>query len=99
MTMPLVFYITKYMLKNNKENEFICSWSRKPPIGVKEDSIQYDIIKPNRTKAEKNYYKYRYGEIPILEEEVERQEIKIDEIEKQTKLKYLDYINKKRATN
>ena len=98
MTLPLVFYITKYMLKNNKENEFICSWSRKPPIGVKEDSIEYDIIKPNRTKAEKNYYKYRYGDIPILEEEVEKQEIKIEEIEKQTKLKYIDYINKKRAT-
>ncbi len=98
MTMPLIFYITKYMLKNNKENEFICSWSRKPPIGVNENSIEYDIIKPNRTKVEKNYYKYRHGDIPIIPEEIEKQEIKIEEIEKQTKLKYIDYINKKRAT-
>ena len=93
---PLIRYITKYMLKNVDKKEFICDWSRKPPIGINEETIEKDILKRNRTKALKNFYKYRNGKIPILESEKENLENKINEIEKQTKLKYFDYIQKKR---
>lgn len=96
MEKPLISYITKYMLKNVDKKEFICGWSRKPPIGINKETIDKDILKRNRTKALKKYYKYRNGEIPVLESEQEKLEIKINEIEKQTKLKYFDYINKKR---
>lgn len=96
METPLIGYITKYMLKNVDKKEFVCGWSRKPPIGINKETIEKDILKRNRTKALKNYYKYRNGEIPILESEKENLEIKINEIEKQTKLKYFDYIQKKR---
>lgn len=96
MEEPLIKYITKYMLKNVDKKEFVCGWSRKPPIGINTETIEKDIYKRNRTRALKKYYKYRKGEIPILENEQENLEIKINEIEKQTKLKYLDYIQKKR---
>ena len=96
MEKPLIGYITKYMLKNVDKKEFVCGWSRKPPIGINKETIEKDILKRNRTKALKNYYKYRNGEIPVLESEQENLEIKINEIEKQTKLKYFDYIQKKR---
>lgn len=96
METPLIGYITKYMLKNEDKKEFVCGWSRKPPIGINTETIEKDIMKRNRTKALKNFYKYRNGEIPIIESEQENLEMKIDEIEKQTKLKYYDYIQKKR---
>lgn len=95
MTPQLVYYITKYMLKNEDKKEFISGWSRKPPIGVNEETAEKDILKKNRTKALKNYYKYRNGKIPVLENEEEQKKIKISEIEKQTKLKYYDYLVKK----
>lgn len=95
METRLIYYITKYMLKNADEKEFVCGWSTKPPIGINPDSIEKDILKRNRTKAIKKYYKYRNKEIPIIESEKENQEIKINEIEKQTKLRYFDYIQKK----
>lgn len=93
---PLIAYITKYMLKNNKEDEFICKWSTKPPIGINEETIEKDILKTDRTQSLKKYYKYRKGSIPEIESEIENQKIKIDEIEKQTKLKFYDYLRKKR---
>ena len=99
MTPQLVYYITKYMLKTADSKEFVCGWSRRPPIGINEETYEKDIYKKNRTKALKNYYKYRKGEIPILENEEEKADLKIDAIEKQTKLKYYDYINKKRKLN
>jgi hypothetical protein len=96
MEKPLIGYITKYMLKNVDKKEFVSGWSRKPPLGINPETIEEEIIKRDRTKALKNYYKYRNGEIPVIESEKEKQEIKIEQIEKQTKLKYFDYIQKKR---
>lgn len=95
MQKPLINYITKYMLKNANKKEFICDWSRKPPIGIDPDKVEEEILKPKRTKALKKYYKYRYKKIPILENEIEKSKIKIEQIEKQTKLKYIDYLKKK----
>ena len=95
MENPLIGYITKYMLKNENKKEFVIGWSRKPPIGINTETIEKDILKRNRTKALKNYYKDRKGERPVIESEQEKNERKIEEIEKQTKLKYFDYIQKK----
>ena len=95
MELPLIGYITKYMLKNSTSKEFIMGWSKNPPIGINEETIEEDIKKTNRTKALKKYYKKRYGEIPENENEIEQKEILIKEIEKDTP--YLDYIMKKKG--
>ena len=54
MELPLVGYITKYMLKNGNKKEFVSGWSRKPPLGINTETIEKDILKRNRTKALKN---------------------------------------------
>ena len=95
MELPLIGYICKYMLKNCNNKEFISGWSRRPPIGINPGTIEKDILKKQRTKAEKKYYKRRYGEIPKNENEEEEQELKIENIEK-NKIKYIDYLRQKR---
>ena len=94
MTTKLVNYIVKYTLKNLKGEE-IMDWSRRPPIGVNTEKIEQIILSPKRTKADKKYYKYRNGNVPELEIEKERQELRIAKIEQQ-KIKLFDYLKKKR---
>lgn len=90
----LVWYLLKYMTKNNnkEKKEFISGWSKKPPIGIDEEKINENILKTTRTKSEKNYYKYRHKEIPTLENEIENKELYIDKIEKENKMPYLQYL-------
>ena len=95
LELPIMAYITKYMMKNTGNEDFIQGWSKNPPIGINEETIEEDIKKPHRTKCLKKYYKYRFGEIPIDENDKERNELKIKKIESETKLRYYDYLTKK----
>jgi len=95
MEKGLIGYIVKYMLKNTNSKEFICGWSRVPPIGINPETIKKDIEKRKRTRALKDYYRRRYGEIPENPITKEEKELKIQEIEKSMKMPYIEYIKKK----
>ena len=95
----LIWYCVKYMLKNCDTNEFIASWSRRPPIGIDEQKIDERIKKRYPTRAEQKYYKYRHNnELPKNENIEEQAQMKIKAIEKQTGLRYYQYLKQKRAT-
>ena len=98
MNVQTIHYVLKYLTKNKGKEEFIYGMSKKPPIGINPETIEEDILKRTRTKGEKNYYKHHIGEIPIIESEEKDKLQKIEEIEKQTKLKYYNYIKQKRKS-
>lgn len=93
-------YLFKYMMKDKAKKDFIYQMSKKPPIGINPETIENEIKKPNCTKGEKNYYIRHFGELPkeITEQQNEKIQNKIFEIEKQTKLKYINYIKQKRIS-
>lgn len=95
LEIPIIAYITKYMMKNTGKKEFIQGWSKNPPIGINEETIEEEIKKPNRTKCLKKFYKYRFGNIPVDENDKERTELRIKKIEEDTKIRYFDYLRKK----
>ena len=97
MDKGLIGYIVKYMLKNCTSKEFICSWSRVPPIGINPKTIQEDIKGTRRLRALKDYYRRRFGEIPENPITKEEKELKIQEIEKS--MPYIEYIKQKAQYN
>lgn len=110
MEKGLINYILKYMTKNMNKKEFIISWSRKPPLGVKaETEEEWQAFKTefetkkHLPKSYKNFYERRFGKFEKdptrLEEERENKLHKIAEIEKITKMKYQEYIKQKRGKN
>ena len=97
MTNELIGYILKYMFKYQDSKNFVYGWSTKPPIGINTETIEKDILKRNRTRAEIQYYKNHYKKnVPEIESLKEDKNIKIEQIEKQTKMTYLNYIKQKR---
>ena len=98
MNIQTIHYVLKYLTKNKGKKDFLYGMSKKPPIGINPETIEEDILKRTRTKGEKNYYKHHIGEIPIIESEEKDKLQKIEEIEKQTKLKYYNYIKQKRKS-
>lgn len=95
MELPLIGYITKYMLKNENK-DFVCGWSRRPPIGINPNTIKEDIKKTQKTGAMVRYYKNHIGTLPKSQIAEEQRKIKIDAIETQTKMPYYQYIKQKR---
>ena len=69
--------------------------SKRPPIGINPTTIEKDILKLDRTKGLKRYYKYHIGKVPELKAEVENYNQKIKDTEKLTKLKFYYYLQKK----
>ena len=108
MEKGLINYILKYLTKNMGENEFIISWSRKPPLGVKaETQEEWQNFKKefeerkHLPKCYKSFYERRFGKFEKseerLNEEKENKITKIKAITNQTGLRYQIYIKQKRG--
>ena len=108
MEKGLINYILKYLTKNMGKNEFIMSWSRKPPLGVKAETqeewqaFKSDFeTKKHLPKCYKSFYERRFGKFEKskeqLNEEKENKLHKIAKIERITKMKYQQYIKQKRG--
>lgn len=107
MEKGLINYILKYLTKNMDKKEFIMSWSRKPPLGIKAEtqeelkSFKNEFeTKKHLPKSYKSFYERKFGKFEKSEErqkeEIENKVHKIKEIEKITKMKYQEYIKQKR---
>lgn len=110
MKKGLINYILKYMTKNMGKNEFIISWSRKPPLGIKaETQEEWQTFKnefetkKHLPKCYKNFYERRFGKFEKskerLNEERENKISRIKAITDQTGLRYQIYIKQKRGKN